>query len=186
MVPIFIDENDKVHYESTAYTTSTRDKSNILIAKKDPESIRSAADSISETSKLKALGSHLIKHQPRLPTKEEIRQYMDAWRAMLRSTRDYYPDKKQTPEQHLIDLKILMGARGSFNKSGQNNPIAKQQWKHQEYGPIRRQYFIPLEYMAPDTYFEKLNNPDDNQVVYWKRCCSVFEYYVMLSQDNPE
>jgi hypothetical protein len=29
MVPIFIDENDKVHYESTAYTTSTRDKSNI-------------------------------------------------------------------------------------------------------------------------------------------------------------
>jgi hypothetical protein len=42
MVPIFIDDNDKVHYESTAYTTSTRDKSNILIAKKDPESIRSA------------------------------------------------------------------------------------------------------------------------------------------------
>ncbi len=70
--------------------------------------------------------------------------------------------------------------------SGHNNPIAKQQWKHQEYGPIHRQYFIPLEHMAPDTYFEKLNNPDDNQIVYWKRCCSVFEYYVMLSQDNPE
>ncbi len=64
MAPIFIDENDKVHYESTAYTTSTRDKSNILIAKKDSESIRSPADSISETSRPKALGSHLIKHQP--------------------------------------------------------------------------------------------------------------------------
>jgi hypothetical protein len=73
MVPIFIDENDNVHYESTAYTTNTRDKSNILIAKKNPESIRSAADSIIETARPKALGSHLIKHQPRLPTKEEIR-----------------------------------------------------------------------------------------------------------------
>ncbi len=64
IVPIFIDENDKVPYESTAYTTSTRDKSNILIAKKDPESIRSAADPLSETARPKALGSHLIKHQP--------------------------------------------------------------------------------------------------------------------------
>jgi hypothetical protein len=105
---------------------------------------------------------------------------------MLRFTRDYYPNKKQKSEQHLIDLKILMGARSSFIKSGHNNPIAKQQWKHQEYGPIHRQYFISLEYMAPDTFFDKLKNPDDNQVVYWKRCCSVFEYYVMLSQDNPE
>ncbi len=40
--------------------------------------------------------------------------------------------------------------------------------------------------MAPDVYFEKLNNPDENQVVYWKRCCSVLEYYIMLSMDNPE
>jgi hypothetical protein len=44
IVPIFIDENDKVHYESTTYTTSTRDKSNISIAKK--EEIRSVIDKI--------------------------------------------------------------------------------------------------------------------------------------------
>ncbi len=111
---------------------------------------------------------------------------MEAWRAMLRSTKDYYPDKKTTSEQHLVDLKFLMGARGSFNKYGHNNPIAKHQWKHQEYGSLQRQYFIPEDYMALDTYFEKLNNPDENQVVYWKRCCSVLEYYVMLSEDNPQ
>jgi hypothetical protein len=187
LIPIFVDENGKLHYnESTAYTTSARDKSNILIATKDPEATRSAEGSLGEAPKSKALGSHLVKHKSRLPTKEEIRQSLEAWRAMLRSTKDNYPDKKKTLEQHLIDLKILMGARSSFNKSGHNNPIPKQQWKHQEYGPIHRQYFIPLDYMAPDTYFEKLNNPDDNQVVYWKRCCSVFEYYVMLSMDNPE
>jgi hypothetical protein len=111
---------------------------------------------------------------------------LEAWRAMLRSTKDYYPDKKTTSEQHLVDLKFLMGARGSFNKYGHNNPIAKHQWKHQEYGSLQRQYFIPEDYMALDTYFEKLNNPDENQVVYWKRCCSVLEYYVMLSEDNPQ
>ncbi len=93
IVPIFINENDKVHYESTAYTTSTRDKSNILIAKKDPESIRSDSGTISEEAKPKALGAHLIKHQPRLATKEEIRLSLEAWRDMLRSTGDYYPDK---------------------------------------------------------------------------------------------
>ncbi len=79
MIPIFRDANGKLHYdESTAYTTSARDKSNILIAKKDPESMRSAEDSISETSRPKALGSHLIKHQPRLATNEEISQSLEA------------------------------------------------------------------------------------------------------------
>ena len=105
---------------------------------------------------------------------------------MLRSTNDYYPDKKKTPEQHLVDLKFLMGARGSFNKYGHNNPIARQQFKHQEYGSLQRQYFIPDDYMAPDTYFETLHNPGGDEVVYYKRCCSVLEYYVMLSEDNPQ
>jgi len=85
---------------------------------------------------------------------------------MLRSTKDYYPDKKKTPEQHLVHLKFLMGARGSFNKCGHNNPIARQQWKHQEYGSLQRQYFIPDDYMAPDTYFETLYNPGGDEVVY--------------------
>ncbi len=89
-IPIYIDENGKLHYnESTAYTTSVRDKSNILIATKDPEAIRSAEGSFGEAPKPKALGSHLIKHQPRLPTKEEIRQSLEAWTAMLRSTKDW-------------------------------------------------------------------------------------------------
>ncbi len=125
-----------------------------------------STDSLSEEPKSKALGSHLIKHQPRLPTNEEIRRSLEAWRAKLRSSKDYYLDKKKTSEQYLFDLKVLMGARKSFNKYRHNNPIAKQQWRHQEYGPIQRQYFIPDNYMAPDTYFEKLNGPDDNQVVY--------------------
>ncbi len=78
MVPIYFDENDKVHYESTVYTTSTRDKSNILIVKKDSKSLRSAADTSRETAKPKVLGAHLIKHQPRLPTKEEISLTLNA------------------------------------------------------------------------------------------------------------
>jgi hypothetical protein len=105
---------------------------------------------------------------------------------MLRDSSDYYPDKEQTPEQHLIDLKVVMGAKTSFKKSVHDNLVAQQQWKHQEYGPIHRQYFIPLDYMAPDAFFEKFKNADDKQIVYWKRWCSVYEYYDMLSQDNPQ
>ncbi len=176
-----------MHYEeSTAYTTSTRDKSNILIVRKDPKSIRPAIDTSKETSKPKVLGAHLIKHQPRLPTGEEICFVLNSWRAMLRTTGDYYPDKKRTPEEHLIDLKVLMGARTSFNKSDVDTPLARHQWKHQEYGPLQRQYFIPSEYMAPDAFFEKFKNADDNQIVYYKRICSVREYYEMLSRDNPQ
>jgi hypothetical protein len=63
MVPIFVDENGKLHYnESTAYTTSARDKSNILIATKNPEAIKSAEGSLGKEPKPKAHGSHLIKH----------------------------------------------------------------------------------------------------------------------------
>jgi hypothetical protein len=74
LIPIFIDEYNKVHCnQSTAYTTSARDKSNILIVTKDSEAIKSATESSSEEPKSKALGSHLTKHQPRLPTTEEIK-----------------------------------------------------------------------------------------------------------------
>jgi hypothetical protein len=182
LVPIYFDENDRVHYEeTTAYTASTRDKSNILIVKKDPKAIRSAADTIREATKPKTLCAH----QPRLPTQEEISTVLNAWRALLRSTGDYYPDKKKTPEEHLYDLKALMSARGSFNRN-RDTPIARHQWKHQEFGPIQRQYFIPSEYMAPDAFFEKFRKDDDNQIVYYKRICSVRDYYEMLSHDNPE
>ncbi len=84
LIPIYIDDNGKVHYnQSTAYTTSARDKSNILIATKNPEAIRSGANSLRTEPKPKALGSHLIKHQPRVPTNKEIRRSLEAWRAML-------------------------------------------------------------------------------------------------------
>ncbi len=95
---------------------------------------------------------------------------------MLRTSGHYYPDKRKEPEEHLIDLKVLMGARTSFNKSVHDNPIAKHQWKHQEYGPLQRQYHIPSEYMAPDAFFEKFKNEDDNQIVYCKefvQCASI-------------
>jgi hypothetical protein len=189
MVPIFFDENNKVHYEesmSTAYTISERDKSNILIVKKDPKAISSEADAIRLASKPKVLGAHLIRYKPRLPTEEEVLLVLSKWRAMLRSTGDYYPDKKKTPEEYLFDLKVLMGAKGSFNKNVDMNPIARQQWKHREYGPIHRQYFIPLEYMAPDAFFEQFKETDNNQMVYYKRICSVVDYYEMLSRDNPQ
>ena len=60
LLPIYFDENDKMHYEeTTAYTTSTRDKSNILIVTKDSKAIRSAADTVREVTKPKVLGAHL-------------------------------------------------------------------------------------------------------------------------------
>jgi hypothetical protein len=78
-----------------------------------------------------------------------------------------------------------MGAKTSFNKNV-DTLIARQQWKHQEYGPLQRQYFIPLEYMAPDAFMEKFNKEGDHQLVYYKRICSVRDYYEMLSRDNPQ
>ena len=141
--------------------------------------------SIGPQPKPRVLGAHLIRHQPRLPTAEEIRISLSAWRNSLRSTNDYYPDKKKTSEEHLVDLKILMGARTSFNRN-RDNPLARHQWKHEEYGPLQRQHFIPSEYMAPDAFFEKFQNEEDNQIVYYKRICSVAEYYEMLCQDNSQ
>jgi hypothetical protein len=179
--PKYVDDNGKFLYnQSNAYTTSARDKSNILIATKDPESIRSGMKEINTEPK-----AH-DKHQPREPTDEEVKRSLELWRALLRSTNDYGPDKNKTSDKHLIDLKFLMGARSNFNKSGMNNPIERLQFKHEVYGSLQRQYYIPDVYMAPDAYFEVVNNPGTDDVVYFKRCCSVLEYYVMLSEDNPQ
>ncbi len=82
-------------------------------------------------------------------------------------------------------MKVLMGARRSFNENPHKTPVERHMWRHRQYGPIHRQYFIPLDYMALDLFFEKLREPDYMQTVYWKRCCSLYDYYVMLSKDNP-
>jgi hypothetical protein len=71
IVPIYVDENGRAHHEgTTAYTTNTRDKSNILIVKKDVKSLRSSDDSASCTLPPKTLCSHLVKYQPREPTSD--------------------------------------------------------------------------------------------------------------------
>ena len=69
MVPVYVDEHNKVHQQgTTAYTTNTRDNKNLLIATKNPKSIRPETASSSETARPKVLGAHLIRHQPRLIT----------------------------------------------------------------------------------------------------------------------
>jgi hypothetical protein len=171
IVPIYVDENGNAgHLGTTAYTTNTRDKSNILIVKKDVRAIRSSDESASGALPPKALCSHLVKHQPREPTSNEITHVLELWRTKLRETNDYYPDKEKTEQEHQTNLKVLMGARRSFNQNPHNTPVERLMWRHQQYGPIHRQYFIPLDYMAPDLFFEKLlREKDDIQTLYWNQ-----------------
>ncbi len=83
IVPIYVDENGKAHHEgTTAYTTNTRDKSNILIVKKDVRAIRSSDESASGALPPKALCSHLVKRQRREPTCNEITHWLP-WRGTV-------------------------------------------------------------------------------------------------------
>ena len=101
---------------------------------------------------------------------------------MLIQTKEYQPFLKRTKEENLKEVKILGAAMASF-RSLKLQGIASLRDEHKDFVHLQEKYYIPKEFCMPEELFRE--EQLDYNVVYYKRCCSMYDFYNMLSIDNP-
>jgi hypothetical protein len=57
------------------------------------------------------------------------------------------------------------------------------QSKHSDFAGLQAKYNIPGEFCMPEELFRE--EQLDYSIMYYKRCCSVYDFYNLLSKDNP-
>jgi hypothetical protein len=54
---------------------------------------------------------------------------------------------------------------------------------HSAFAGLQAKYNIPGEFCMPEELFRE--EQLDYSILYYKRCCSVYDFYNLLSKDNP-
>jgi hypothetical protein len=104
------------------------------------------------------------------------------WKDLLIQTKDYRPFQQRTSEENLKEVKILRTAMSDFRSlklSGMNSLRAT----HSGFSGLQTKYNIPGEFCMPEELFRE--EQLDYSILYYKRCCSVYDFYNMLNLDNP-
>jgi hypothetical protein len=63
------------------------------------------------------------------------------------------------------------------------NPSEALTFTHGRFGPIQREYHIPLFYCEPEKFFKDVAR--ESNILYNKRVCSLWDFYDYLSRDTP-
>ena len=117
-----------------------------------------------------------------LVTKDQKCAALKIWKELLIQTNDYLPHQKRTKEEDLKEVKILRAAMGSF-RALKLQGMASLQDQHEEFVHLQEKYYIPKLFCMPEEFFRE--EQLDYNVAYHRRCCSVYDFYHMLSCDNP-
>ncbi len=104
------------------------------------------------------------------------------WKELLMQTKDYRPFQQRTQEEKLKEVKILRTAITDF-RSLRLCGMDSLRATHPTFSALQAKYNIPGEFCMPEDLFRE--EQLDYSVLYYKRCCSVYDFYNMLSLDNP-
>ncbi len=113
---------------------------------------------------------------------DQKKEGLKMWKDLLIQTRDYRPFQQRSEEEDLKDVKILRTATSDFKNLklfGMDTLLET----HYAFAGLQAKYNIPGEFCAPEELFRE--DQLDYNVLYYKRCCSVYDFYNMLSIDNP-
>ncbi len=61
--------------------------------------------------------------------------------------------------------------------------LAVLRTEHKNYRTIQSRYFIPRDFRMPEQFFQEVQA--DRNVLYWKRRCSMVDFYSMCCMDTP-
>ncbi len=61
--------------------------------------------------------------------------------------------------------------------------IASLRDEHKEFVHLQEKYYIPKEFCMPEELFRE--EQLDYNILYYKRCCAMYDFYHMLRVDNP-
>jgi hypothetical protein len=116
-------------------------------------------------------------------TPKQITQALKLWKDRLIKSGDYVPQQHRSHKAHIEKIRILRGAMADYTAF---NPIGSKAltFQHGKFGPLQREYHIPLFYCEPENFFKDVAR-ESNILYYNKRVCSVWDFYDYLSRDTP-
>jgi hypothetical protein len=126
--------------------------------------------------------SHDKKAQVITVTHNQKKAGLKMWKDLLIQTKDYRPFQHRSEEENLKEVKILRTAMSDF-RNLRLFGIDTLRDMHPAFAGLQAKYNIPQEFCAPEELFRE--EQLDYNVLYYKRCCSVYYFYNMLSIDNP-
>jgi hypothetical protein len=123
-----------------------------------------------------------IEPEPPVITPEQKTEALNMWKFLLKETKDYVPHQHRSREAHDKNIKFLSSAMKSFRESKLKG-LRAMEWKHDRFGQIQNAMNIPKIFCKPDVFFEEAKR--NQEVVYHKRYCSLYDFYKMLCMDTP-
>jgi hypothetical protein len=117
-----------------------------------------------------------------LVTRAQKQEGLKMWKDLLIQTKEYRPFQERTEEENLKEVKFLRAAMSNFRLLKLQG-MDSLRHEHSEFGYLQEKYYIPKAFCMPEELFRE--EQLDYNVVYYKRCCSMYDYYNMLSKDNP-
>ena len=117
-----------------------------------------------------------------LVTMEQRMEALKIWKDLLVSTNHYQPFVPRSPEEELKEVKVLRSAMNHFRLLGLTG-MKKLRNTHDEFKYLQERYYIPRDFIMPADFFRE--EQLDFNVAYDKRCCSLHDFYNMLSKDSP-
>ena len=114
---------------------------------------------------------------------EKGRLTLEAWRARLRNTCQYTPDRDYSDQHHIAKIRVLQTALTHLKKNTWNlSRLEQLEYRHEHYRILGQQYGIPADLRSVDEVYGKL--AEGSQLERY-RCVPISHYYRMLMEDTP-
>jgi hypothetical protein len=131
----------------------------------------------------RAPGSCLyIGPEPPVITPQQKEEALKMWKNLLIETKHYVPKQHKPRDEHDKNIKFLSNAMKGFRESKLEG-LKAMQWEHGQFGPLQNAMHIPKVFCIPSKFFEEVKQ--NQQVLYYKRCCSLFDFNRLLCVDTP-
>jgi hypothetical protein len=89
---------------------------------------------------------------------EKGRLTLEAWRARLRNTCEYTPDRNYSDEHHLAKIRILQTALTHLKKdTWRLSRLEQLEYRHEHYRYLGQQYGIPADLRSVDEVYGKID-----------------------------
>ena len=175
---------------TSAYALSARDDLNLKTIVKDPLSIRTTNQESQPTASrtlVRTLSSQdnvWEAEDPRVPlvSREDKQKALKMWKDKMIVTDDYKPYQKRTEAECKKEIKFLKTAMADFRMLKIKGPAALKT-DHPSFRTIQNRYYIPKDFCMPEQFFREVQL--NNNALYWKRCCSMQDFYHMCCMDTP-
>ncbi len=115
-------------------------------------------------------------------SREDKQKALKLWKDKMLISNDYKPFQQRSEAEHKKEIRFLKSAMVDFRKMRIKGQAALRS-DHASFRTIQSRYYIPRDFCMPEQFFREVRM--DNNTLFWKRCCSMQDFYHMCCVDTP-